>query len=92
LGFEALSATAVSARGWAIKTCFTKPKRLLGAANCEACDDKEIVMAENFRKGDRADWHNTRITTEPEIVKRSTGDNSERVGSEDDRESPIEER
>lgn len=49
-------------------------------------------MAENFRKGDRADWHNTRVTTEPEIIKRSTDDKNERVGSEDDHESPIEQR
>ncbi len=49
-------------------------------------------MAENFRKGDRADWHNTRITTEPEITKQSTGDKNDRVGSEDDHENPVEPR
>ena len=64
----------------------------MGAPSSEACNEKEHVMVENFRKGDRADWHNTRITVEPEVVKRSTGDSSERVGSEDDHKSPIEQR
>lgn len=49
-------------------------------------------MAENFRKGDRADWQGTRVTPEPEITKRSTGESPDRVGSEDDHESPIEQR
>lgn len=49
-------------------------------------------MAENFRKGDRADWHTTRITPEPEITKRSSGENGDHVGSEDDHENPIEQR
>jgi len=49
-------------------------------------------MAENFRKGDRADWHATRITPEPEITNRSTGDKSDRIGSQDDHENPVDQR
>lgn len=49
-------------------------------------------MAENFRKGDRADWHATRITTEPEVGKRPAGETGDRVGSTIDRENPVERR
>jgi len=49
-------------------------------------------MAENYRKGDRPDWHSNRMTAEPEITKRPTGENSDRVGSEDDHENPNDQR
>ncbi len=49
-------------------------------------------MTENFRKGDRVDWHTSRITTEPDISKRSSDDRGDRVGAEDDHASPIEQR
>lgn len=49
-------------------------------------------MAENYRSGDRTDWHSTRMTTEPKIIKRPVDKNSDRVGSEDDHENPNEQR
>lgn len=47
-------------------------------------------MAENFRNGDRANWNDTRITTEPEVTKRTNTDKSGSVGSEDDHRNPAE--
>lgn len=49
-------------------------------------------MAENYRKGDRTDWHSNRMTAEPEINKRPTGDESDRVGSQDAHDNPHEQR
>ena len=46
-------------------------------------------MAENFRQGDRVEWRESRMTTEPEIVRRPRVEIGERVGAEDDHDDPT---
>jgi hypothetical protein len=50
-------------------------------------------MAENFRRGDRVEWHNRpQFTTDPQETKRANGEktaNRESIGLDDGGEGSI---